>query len=843
MPNKTTPKFKLKPCNDPTRDDWSVFSKLLRRTVSPAGMSEAQAASELKKLLIAAYANTRNANSCNELVAAACCPRNRNSGVKSLFNSYGRSASKRLEFFEKIRMCLLMPEDGENRPVAKVNLDRARKRIVDAMKAGTYPEADLNKAEAAVDAAIAKNQIPLEARQAAAEAASVAMRKAGVPIADLDIHTRHELVLQHMAREQAVSSYSMLDYWDPEKCGVLPYVAARVKHIMNAQGKAIEISKPFQSLEALAAAGQEVQRDYDGEGWVVRARNGDLDDSDNQEKHEAGFDPGENSLLAPADEEVAYPGELAVPDEMANGGQLSTSHRSVKMLTRLLDSIDAVETVNNSPLLDPAFMEALATEEVFLGSLRDMQALMAESGKDENDIEYQARVSAELDIADEMVRTLGGISRFPEEVAVRLREARKELSRESADISDDDEAAREIDDNARVRADKSSKQDLAYAFSQSRKQQTALNKPSRPEFELFSQILNIRIVPAESPDARYVQLKEAACLIAATKCSGLDTDADIAVGATIEAAVAEWDPSVSGFGRQFPDVIDHLETEASLAIERKLAAASEAAKSRANANAPTLAPAVSYESGQMDFLQTGAVAFAVPKDVIDGLKVNTAAINDLAASDSRAEVEAVEDIIRDPVLHKAFAIKSVMETSFWTSRCRDREELDSPERIDYQFLCGKLGIVPVTELKGLDLTGDHLHNTVKGMAQKWVGMLVDARRKASGLTARMDFGLDPGIVTRGEQFNIGLIAATNAYDPGKDGFFSQAINEFLRAQMSNDLVRRGLLKPETAKSTAHEGDPSDRHLLAGIRLTPPPTEEDAVAPDAPSKGRKDDYLL
>lgn len=764
---KTKKEFKLKPCNDPSRDDWSVLSKLLRRTESPEGLTEVQAKAKLEGLLIEAYAKN-----CDQMVTAACHSRSKATGNKSylqtIFDALGRNPARRLDFYETIRTRLLLPEDGRDRPISKAN----------------------QKAEKG-------------------------------------------------------SSYRMLEYWEADKMGILPYVRVRVTHIINGMKEEIEGRNRKVSLETLAATNTGLQLDADGMGRIVRQKSADIEveDVDLQELHDGDVDLTANSRFATPEDGEAE----GLEDIVGEGGgsekaaRLNPEHKGVKMLSRLLDSMLSDQSVNNSPLFDDSFVETLAENEVTLGSFKELVPLMAEVGQPENADELNARVAAELAVAREMVSNLGGIRRIPEDVAVRMTEALRELDPDDEGATDEgaterdpsDEEASEHAPSATDKIGQTNDQRLSFAFSQNRKQLTAFAKASRPEFELFSLILGERIMPGESPEARYAQLRESAKRIAAEKCQGMNSPEDVAVGITIESSVEEWDPAVSGFGRRFPDVLDHLETEAARALEEKTAAAIAAAQARIAAKAaePEVPLAATVQpDGQMDFMLAMAAKTGSPAAAITVLKESAAEEpRRRVMADTYRDVKTIEEIIRTPEMQEAFAVRNALETGFWISVCRDPEELSSPERVDYKFLCSKLGL-----REDYDLADEALHAEVKAMAVTWVDKLVRAREEAARLSGRLNLASNGDKPALEVQFNRDLVAATAAYDPAEDGFFSQALNEFLKEQLVADQLRRKR-GPRTPAVAAEES--------VAMHVVAPPAHAEVVAAAAPSprKDGKDSY--
>ena len=585
MAQKSTPKtkkeFTLLKCTDPERPDWTIFSKLLRRQEGPGNMSEEQAATRLKALLVEAYATN-----CDELVTAAYHKREGKgkSRLMTLFDSFGSNPRtrnfRRLEWYELIRTRLLLPEDGRDRPVSQPNIERTRAKVLEELASGKIPADTLRQAATAVAEARAKNLLP-----------TAELRRAEVATASSPAPARPQLindylVASQLAKTRAVSSQRMLDYWNPEALGVLPYVSARIDHVMWGLKEEVQMRNRMESIDAAQTAGQEYQMDASGMGRRVRReRNGsDLeDDIDPQEAHDAGREADDGTrLAAPADETIEGLGDLGgAGDASAHPStQLRPHDKAVRLLEDVLDSMLAEETdgksVNNSPLFNPAFIETLAAEDVTLSVFKQMTPFMAEPRQAETPDQHDARVTAELEVAREIVATVGGIHRFPDDVAQRMIEAMAELAPDETP-NEGELLDRDPEPEGPAAAPAPSNQRLAYAFSQSRKLLTVFSKANRPEFELFGLVLGEVVTPSESPEARSVQLAALARRVALEKCQGMDTPEDIAKGATVESAVAEWDPSSSGFGRRYPDILDHLETQAALEQERKVAAALEAA--------------------------------------------------------------------------------------------------------------------------------------------------------------------------------------------------------------------------------------------------------------------------
>lgn len=774
---KSAPKVSKKclPVTDPARDDWSVLGKLVGRSVAPTGNEEADAKA-LKDLLFEAYG--RN---CDGLVTAACHSRSGGgtSYLQTIFKVLGNHPGRRQDFYDTVRTRLLLPEDGVDRPV--------------------------------VD-------------------------------------------------EKRGSSYNMLAYWDPKAMGVLPYIKVRVGHIIASYAKESKARARMQSYDAMMTSGIDLVRDSDGTGRTIHQDNGgiDIDDRDAQEAYDAGADLTEPTAATPEDLAAASGAgsSLGTMGETQAGKPLPNDHAAVVAIEALLESIESENAANVSPLEREDFVEALAENGIDTDEYKTNRELMARNKEYEARWQTEIRAAIELRVVQRIMGSVGGAERFPAEINSRVSAAIDELN---LDVDGDGEIEAIDLSSPRKSRKRSPVQHVAYALRQSRvfgHTKLDLLSPARSEYRLFEAVLGERIIPGESPESRFAQLKQLADRMMAEKCADINTPEEKAEGCDTIAEVQEWDPAKQSFGRAFPDVLDHLHQKISIELEQEakriegdsmelLAGHFHGTENHedkpakgAKASQAKASPALPKEEVQTT-LDFNLESLITPANVKAAGSVQKLVDQASAAAESQAIVErieanhfrnngTVECILNSSAFHRGIAATNALEGRFWNTTDIPSDELETADRIDYQFLCSKLGMKPDLSLEGPDL-----HETMRDLARKWVESMIADRDKRRPKQANLDLEENPNAKFLAE-FDGRLRAFADGFDPSTS-VFSVEVNTFLREELREDKKFKKAYGEPCAVS-------ADKRLLSAATAvnTPAAGEEPDEEESASSVGSMDE---
>ena len=530
------------------------------------------------------------------------------------------------------------------------------------------------------------------------------------------------------------SSMRMLEYWDPAARGMVPYVRWRIKNVLaGVRAEKKEANRLMVSVGHLEEFDQ-----------VMAARPPAPADEKETDLDGIGLNP-DFAPTARFYDDSAAPTHL---DDSPEGRRLHAA--GVAVLGELLDSIEDNNTnLRHPPLHQPAHQDTLADLGVDLTLWRQSLPSVALWGGRETPGGAARRIALEENAVIDLMTALGGPTAVPSELAERLQDYR--LSEELDDLATpalDSGATPEEPACAPLPSDEDP---ASVVLARAHLTPTAhgLRSPQRPEFALFGLVLGRRFTPAESPESRRKQLTSLALRVVREKCQGLDTPEDLALGATLEAAVTEWDPATRGFGQMFPDVLDHLEQQMT---------------PRADKNQSKVGPLLL----SLEFSAETFPGVAAPR--------SPASPPHSPRARNRRPKDTIETLLAAPDFVAEVYPRTPLEESFWSAACRDPAALGDAKRPDYQFLCSKLGIEPVTNLSGADLSDQDLQEEVKHLALTWTAHLTQ-------VVANSGSSLAP-------QFNAGLVAAAEDYDPGKDGFFAEALNSYFADQLATDHEKR-----------------------------------------------------
>lgn len=603
---------------------------------------------------------------------------------------------------------------------------------------------------------------------------------------------RDRQVSRSNAEKGKGSSYRMLEYWEPAKMGMIPYLRARIGHILTEVG-----SERAEANRRLVSVGRLQDFEQFEGGATSFGEDGDM-----------AHDESPSRLFDHTEAAVAEAKERDDDLPLAEGREA---------LTALLASLQSESIELKPPLFDHDRQEHLTALGVNLGlwhqSLRGISK--HGGGLEQHQIRRQA---IEEDVARQLVDVLGGVDALPEDLAQKVEDYGliEPLDAEDGFVpsfGEDDTP----DEPAKVEMTP-----IQLATERAKHQMTArgLASPTRPEYELFSHVLGRRITPEDSPEARAQQLRATALEVAAL-CREIDSPEDIASGATIEASIAEWNPSTNGFGRVFPDVLDHLERRE---MEKQQMPSSPSGTPAAAKDSPAGIEATVGKDGQADFLVAMAHMVGSPLAAINALKGVSGPKARRLSKSLDLDARNIEEVVRSPQMQEAFAVRNVVETGFWTASAQSQDDLDSAVRPDYLFLCSKLNRQPVDDFRH----PSDVHVAVRAMAQEWVAGIKANVEQDRSLRGRMNLAETGKTISYEAQFTDALVKVTAAYDPAKDGYFSQALTDFMREQlvMDTERRRRGPRKTTGLDPAALNPQPTPK---VSARRTVRPAGDDAAA--------------
>ncbi len=767
------------PCNDPRREDWAIFSRILEREEKPgAGESDAAAATRLKALLLESFERQPDSLIRMSLHRA----KGKGSAVTELMHHPVFAGADRERFYATIRSGLwAMNEDGQQRKVSDRNLKRGRGSSYNAITYWSPQEGGLLPYIKDRISMIVKEEAERQKHRNSHEQSLEVAQQAGLDIVIDPSQSRgNTLPIGHFARRQRDTSddadaMEKYDDGDGETDSPSRLEESESRAASSAGGGKSE------------AAETSVRLPEDAPGVAVLNR---LLDSLTSESGvntsplgNAGFVSQLSTFGVDASKwsEAAAQNAIAPLNSEENSLQESIRHEMEESI-----GIQLIEALGGFSALPDA-----------------LQLRIEEAGLDTDD---GAAPAVDRD-PSETDDDLGGPSDLQQAGTGKPTAA------------------------------------FEHAFGRIKFRlldghRDGLTKASRPEFAFFSYVLGQKIAPMDSPEARNVQLKALALEVAREKCEGLLGPDEIAKGISIEDDVADWDPQERLFGETFPDIVGFLEEKelARFATQNK----SEPGNHQTKESGPSREAALKNLServagggellGLADIPSPMAAPDAMPaslttraggdiemlaSDPIVGESM--ARGNDLAAQFWDATARGPEDL-DDPE-----RVDHLYLTAALNAHYEAHQPDHPPRKVD------------------MTLEPDELHARIKEMAIEWLPVHLEERSR--DLTSRYDkleqrMAYDP---TKSielfanklrasrvmNQFKSLATDATLRYDASKDGFFGEILLEagevFKKQQIQQQM--------DANSKEAQFVYPDDGHtLLLGVDEAPVVT-----VPSAPSK--------